>query len=157
MRIMGIDPGTIKMGVGLIEKQANKITPLFYTTLHVAAKKGIHERLKTIYNESIKIFDEWKPDIIALEDVFYGKSFRSAIRIGEARSAVILAAMNKNIAIVEYAPAKVKSAVSGSGRAVKVQVQNMVKHILRLKELPPFDSADALAVAITHSNHDQLY
>ena len=154
MKVMGIDPGTLKMGVGLIESRNNTLETLFYQTVKINNKLSLHKRLQRIYEEALHIFKECHPDIIALEDVYFGRNFKSAIRIGEARCAVILAATACDIRVVEYPPARVKSAVSGFGNAAKIQVQNMVKHILHLSELPPSDAADALAVAICHINKE---
>ncbi len=152
MKVMGIDPGTIKMGVGLVDARNATPEALYYQTITLGRKNSLHKRLKEIYEKSLSIFKKWQPDVIALEDVYYGMSFKSAIRIGEARCAVILAATEQNIRVIEYPPARVKSAVAGFGRAAKIQVQHMVKQILALKELPPSDAADALALAICHIN-----
>lgn len=156
MKVMGIDPGTLKMGVGLIEKKNNTMETLFYQTVKMNNRLSLHRRLQQIYHEALRIFKKWHPDVVALEDIYYGISFKSAIRIGEARSAVILAATEQNIDVIEYSPARVKSAVCGFGKAAKVQVQNMVKQILNLRELPPSDAADALALAICHINNKTI-
>jgi len=156
MKVMGIDPGTVKMGVGVIENASNSFETLFYKTVHIDSKLPLHRRLQRIHIETLRLLEIWHPDVIALEDVYYGLNFKAAIRIGEARCAVILAAAGHDIEVVEYSPARVKSAVCGFGRAAKVQVQNMVKSILRLKEIPPSDAADALALAICHSNNAAL-
>jgi crossover junction endodeoxyribonuclease RuvC len=150
MKIMGVDPGTIRMGVAVINGSSRTFDAPFYRTITLGQKKALHERLNTIFIKVCDLLDEWRPDVVALEDIFHGASFRSAIRIGEARAAVILAATQKGITVVEYPPARVKSAVCGSGRAAKVQVQNMVKNILGLQELPDVDAADAIAIALCH-------
>lgn len=150
---MGIDPGTFKMGIGLIERKKDTLEALFYKTVTINRKLSLHKKLQRIQNEALHIFETWQPDVVALEDVFFGVSFKSAIRIGEARCSVILAAMQQNIAVFEYPPTRVKNAVCGFGRAAKIQVQSMVKQILHLKELPPPDAADALALAICHINN----
>lgn len=154
---MGVDPGTIKMGVGVIEKKGNAFTALICTTIQVSAKMAVHDRLFSIYKQYREILADTKPDIVALEDVYFGKNFKSAIRIGEARCAVILSALEKNIAVVEYAPTRVKSAVCGNGRAGKEQVQHMVQRILGLRTKPQSDAADALALAICHANAATTY
>ena len=156
MKVMGIDPGTVKMGVGVIKHAPNSFEALFYKTVHIDSKLPLHQRLQRIYIETLLLLETWHPDVIALEDVYYGMSFKASIRIGEARCAVILAAVQHDIEVVEYPPARVKSAVCGFGRAAKVQVQKMVKSILQLKEIPPSDAADALALAICHSNNAAL-
>lgn len=152
LKVMGIDPGTLKMGVALVEKERNSIRAHFYKTISLSSKLLIHRRLLIMHDEVLKLIDEFKPDIVALEDVFFGVNVKSAIRIGESRAAVIIAATKRNLEVVEYLPTRVKSAVCGNGRAAKGQVQNMVKNILSLDELPQSDAADALAVGICHVN-----
>jgi len=152
MRVMGIDPGTLKMGVGIVDKKGATLIPSWYDTVTFSSKVSIHKRLEKIYQTITDLIAEWHPDVIALEDIFYGVSFKSAIRIGEARAAVILAATRAQIDVIEYPPTRVKNAVSGFGRAAKVQVQHMVKNILRLETVPQTDAADALALAICHIN-----
>jgi crossover junction endodeoxyribonuclease RuvC len=150
MKVMGVDPGTIRMGVALIEGTSRSYKPSFYETVSLNEKKSLHVRLNDIYVRLLDLMTEWTPDVLALEDIFHGASFKSAIRIGEARAAVIIAATQKGITVVEYSPTRVKSAVCGSGRAAKVQVQNMMKNIFSLRELPAPDAADALAIALCH-------
>ncbi len=150
MRIMGVDPGTIRMGEAILDGSTKKFESLFHTTVALKQKRSIHKRLHDIYCAVQELIEEWNPEVLALEDVFHGVSFKSAIRIGEARAAVILAATACNTPVVEYLPTRVKSAVCGSGRAAKIQVQNMVRSILGLRELPETDAADALAIAICH-------
>jgi len=150
MKVMGVDPGTIRMGVALIEGSTRDFQTPFYTTVSLNQKRSLHTRLHDIYVKMQELLQEWKPDVLALEDIFHGASFKSAIRIGEARAAVILAATQYGITVIEYPPTRVKNAVCGSGRAAKVQVQNMVRHIFQLQELPESDAADALAIALCH-------
>ena len=156
MKVMGVDPGTLKMGVGVVEKKLNSMEAVFYTTLSVSNKVHLHERLRRLYDGVRDLIDKHQPDVIALEDVFFGVNVKAAIRIGEARCAVILAASQSGISVVEYLPTKVKSSVCGAGRAAKVQIQNMVKNILRLKEVPAPDAADALAIAICHVHNERF-
>ncbi len=150
MKVMGVDPGTIKMGVALIDGTTRTFSTPFYTTVSLGQKRALHTRLFDIFKTIQELLTEWQPDVLALEDVFHGANFKSAIRIGEARAAVILAATQHGIKVIEYPPTRVKSAVCGSGRAAKVQVQNMVRHILKLNEVPASDAADALAIALCH-------
>lgn len=152
MRIMGVDPGTLKMGVGIIEKTDRGERPIMYTTLKASSKKHVHSRLRFLFDSVRDIIEEFKPDVVALEDVFFGVNVKSAIRIGEARSVVILAANLAGLDVKEYLPTKVKSAVCGNGRAAKVQVQQMVRVILSLRQTPESDAADALAIALCHLN-----
>jgi crossover junction endodeoxyribonuclease RuvC len=150
MQVMGIDPGTVKMGVGLIAEEKNMLNPLFFKTVSISSKLPLYKRLLYIYEVSHDLFKNYQPDVIALEDFFYALNFKIAIRIGEARCAVILAAAQCNIEVVEYLPTRVKQAVCGFGRASKIQMQHMVKNILHLESLPPSDTADALALALCH-------
>ncbi len=153
MRILGVDPGTLKTGAGLIESQGNHYRLLFAETIHLKPSLPIIARLRTIYQTLLQMIREHKPEVLALEDVFYGKNVRSMVKLGEARACAMLAASEAGIDVVEYAPARIKQSVSGNGRATKEQIQHMVKTLLNLKKLPPTDSADALAVALCHLHH----
>ena len=156
MRVAGIDPGTIRTGIGIIEKGAKGEYVLIHVeTIKVNEKRSIAERLREIYGCLREVLNIYRPDVAVIESVFYSKDFKAAVKIGEARSAAMLAAMEISIPVEEYPPARVKEAVCGNGRADKTQVQFMIKQLLRLKELPPPDSADALAIAICHLHHHQ--
>lgn len=153
MRILGIDPGTWKMGIGVVEKDAQGYRATHYETLLLKGPRDhftLAQRLKKIYDGLNEIFKIYQPDVVALEDLFYAQNFQAACRIGEARAVAILAATNFDIKVAEYAPTRVKQAISGSGKASKIQIQYMVRHLLKLKENPASDAADALAVALCH-------
>ena len=150
MKVLGVDPGTWRTGAGLIEGQGNRYRLLYYETIAVRKKSTLLERLSQIYRALLKIIQQNLPDVLALENVFYAKDVSATIRLGEARACAMLAACESGVGVVEYSPARVKQSVSGNGRASKEQVQHMVKTLLNLKEVPPPDSADALAVAICH-------
>ena len=150
MRIAGIDPGTIHTGVGLLEDGGRQPVLIFSKTIHTGRTKLIAERLEIIFNELKSIFEEWKPDVVALENIFYQKDFKAAVKVGEARAAAMLAASLSKIPVVEYPPARVKQSVSGNGRAAKDQVQYMVRSILKFRGALSPDSADAIAVALCH-------
>jgi crossover junction endodeoxyribonuclease RuvC len=155
MRILGIDPGIAIMGYGIIEYDENKYKVLEYGA--VTTESGIPKsmRLKDIYDNIVSIIDEYKPDVMSIEELFFNKNAKTVITIGESRGVTILAAINSGIAVKEYTPLQVKQAVVGYGRAEKAQVQTMVKAILNLKEIPkPDDVADALAIAICHCHSD---
>lgn len=152
MRILGVDPGTRNLGIGIIETERTILKTLHFETVALDIKKTVHFRLKQVYDVISKTCDKYQPDSVSLEDIYHGMSFRSAVRIGEARAAVILAATQRQIPVTEYPPAKVKNAVAGFGRARKEQMQFMVRSILKLDSTPPPDAADALALAICHSN-----
>ena len=150
MRILGIDPGTLRTGAGLIETQGNQYTLIHSEVVTAKARLKIEDRLCTIYQRLIQIISEYRPSVVVLETVFFGRDLKAMVKIGEARACAMLAAAQSKIPLFEYAPARVKQAVSGNGRATKDQVRQMIKRLLNLKTLPPSDSADALAVAICH-------
>ncbi|MFC1808811.1 crossover junction endodeoxyribonuclease RuvC [Candidatus Omnitrophota bacterium] len=155
MRVMGIDPGVQKTGIGIIDAVEGNMTPVFFETFHTKAKFSRYEKLCSIFRQITQVIDEFTPEALALENIFYGKNFKVAIRLGEARSAAILAATLKNIPICEYLPTRVKESVCGNGRAAKQQVQYMVKGLLNIVELPEEDAADALALAMCHIQSNQ--
>jgi len=155
MLILGVDPGTRRTGVGLIEGQGNRYRLIHTEIIHAKGSLPLPERLLKIYHSLVKIITEYQPVVLALEDVFYSKDVRALIRIGEARTCAMLAASERGISVVEYAPARVKQAVSGNGRATKNQVQQMVKVLLNLESPPPADGADALALAICHLHSER--
>lgn len=133
--------------------EARGLKAVHYETLvfeRGAKRLSRAERLKRIYENLLEVLKIYQPDAVALEDVFYGVSFPSSVRIGEARAVALLAAANFNVEISEYSPARIKKAVSGNGQASKIQVQYMVRHLLGLRENPETDAADALAAAICH-------
>lgn len=151
-RILGIDPGTIKTGYGLVEVNGRNILALDYGVFSVRRSLPVAERLLSMYGSLSKKFSALKPDAVIVEDVFFGKNFRSAVRIGEARSIVMLVAAQNKLEVHSYPPATIKQAVVGNGRASKQQVQRMVKTILGLREVPGEDAGDALAAVICHCN-----
>ena len=152
MRILGIDPGTNVTGYGLIEKRRSTYAVIRYGEIKSKKNQPLSRRLASIYTELIGIIEEIQPEIISLEDIFYGKNIQSLIKQGHVRGIIILAASLSGIPVYEYSPLEVKKAVVGYGMADKQQIQQMVKSILKLPELPPPDAADALAIAICHAN-----
>ena len=156
MRVLGIDPGTMVTGYGVVDDINGKLSHVTHGTIEGRRKDSFPDRLKLIFDGLNKVIEEYKPDSIALEEVFYGKSVKSAIKIGEARGIAILCTASANIPMAEYAPTVVKRAVVGSGNAQKVQVSEMVKVILTLSEAPEkFDASDALALAICHCHRSK--
>ncbi len=150
-RVIGIDPGLAKVGWGVIEDSGPGYQSLDYGLVRTEASAPHAERLKTIFVELQRVIEKYQPDIFAIEEVFQGKNPRSALLAGAGRSACILAGVTQDLQVVEYPATVVKVAVTGNGRAAKVQVQSMVARILGLAEIPrPHDSADALAVALAH-------
>jgi len=154
--ILGIDPGTKITGYGIIEKSNTTLSNITYGEIKIGRGDSLAACLKTIHDRLTAIIAEWKPDAVAIEDIFYGKNVQSLIKQGQARGVAILTAPQSNIPIYEYTPLEIKKAVVGYGRAEKSQVQFMVKAILKLPELPPADASDALAAAICHSNFLKL-
>ena len=152
VRILGIDPGTHTTGIGIIDVVLKREPVLcYYGTVKTTRSAGLPVRLQQINHGLIAVIDEYKPDYIALEDIFYSKNIKSAIVMGHARGVALLAIVNAGISPAEYSPREVKLAVVGRGNASKEQVQFMVKNILRLKEdIQAEDAADALAVALCH-------
>ena len=151
MRVLGIDPGTIKMGYGMVESQDDKIALIDYGALVTPEHSSIGERLSFLYNELMEIISRHQPEAVAVEQPFMAKNARSALAIGRAQAIAILAAANKGIPTCEYTPAQIKQMVANYGASSKEQVQEMVRLQLGLAEVPqPNDAADALAVAICH-------
>ena len=154
MRIIGIDPGYAIMGYGVLDYKGNKFTPITYGSITTDAHTPDPERLKILYDELKAIIDEYQPDEASIEKLFYNTNATTAIMVGEARGIVMLACEQSGVAISEYTPLEIKSALTGYGKADKKQVQTMVKMILNLSEVPrPDDTADAIAAAICHAQH----
>jgi len=153
MRILGIDPGTRVVGYGIIETAGSRIAPVTFGVVRARPGDSYAVRLRRIFEGLTRIVREYRPDEAAIEEAFYGKSVSAALRMGEGRGVAIVAAALQDLPLWQYSPAEVKKSVVGSGRAHKVQIQEMVRMLLGLPEVPePQDAADALAVAICHSN-----
>lgn len=152
MIILGVDPGTIITGYGIIESEKNTFRHIHNGCIKLPAKL-IPEKLGIIYNQLSVLIRKYQPDEFAVETAFYGKNVQSALKIGYARGAAILAAVNNNIPISEYSPREVKKSVVGTGAATKEQVGYMIKNILCLDStlIIKFDESDALAVALCHA------
>ncbi|MEM6830593.1 MAG: crossover junction endodeoxyribonuclease RuvC [Bacteroidota bacterium] len=149
--ILGIDPGTNVMGYGLIKCVGQTISLIQFGVIHLS-KYGNHElKLKKIFDKVSVLIDEYMPDDVALEAPFFGKNVQSMLKLGRAQGVAMAAALSREIPINEYAPKKVKQAVTGNGNASKEQVAAMVKSLLKFEETPKLlDSTDALAVALCH-------
>lgn len=152
IKILGIDPGTAALGWGIIVKDGSSIKTINYGTVKTSPKQEMPERLFKIFTELCDIIEEEKPDCAAVEQLFFFKNQKTVIPVAQARGVAIVACETLKIPVSEYTPLQVKQALTGYGRAEKNQVQQMVKAICKLKECPrPDDAADALAVAICHS------
>jgi crossover junction endodeoxyribonuclease RuvC len=151
--ILGIDPGIAILGFGLVRYEANKFTVVDYGAVTTDADLAMSARLSIIYNGLIDIIEKYRPDAFAIEELFFSKNIKTALTVGHARGVAVLAGSKSGVQVYEYTPLQVKQAVVGYGRADKNQIQQMVKIILNLREIPkPDDVADALAVAICHGN-----
>ncbi len=157
MRILGIDPGTITTGYGVIESRDDETKLIDYGVITMPARSPIGERLKYLYHNLLEIIARCQPDIAAIEQPFVAKNAKSALAIGRAQAVAILAAANKGLPVYEYTPAKIKQQVSSYGASSKEQVQEMVRLQLGLSETPqPSDAADALAAALCHLSQMHL-
>jgi crossover junction endodeoxyribonuclease RuvC len=149
--ILGIDPGTLVMGYGIIEVKDNKIILLEMNILRLSAKKDAYERLKLIHNMVTELIAKFRPDTFAIEAPFFGKNVQSMLKLGRAQGVAIAAAMQAAIPVTEYSPKKIKQSITGNGNAGKEQVWKMLQRLTIVKENPEcFDASDALAVAICH-------
>ncbi|MBM7613875.1 crossover junction endodeoxyribonuclease RuvC [Alkaliphilus hydrothermalis] len=153
MIILGIDPGFAIMGYGIIHYEGNRFKPIHYGAIKTPSQMSTDLRLKEIYKDLCDIIDTYKPDVVAIEELFFNNNAKTAIMVGQARGVAIVAAANKGCLIYEYTPLQVKQGVVGYGRADKTQVQQMIKALLNLEKVPkPDDVADALAVAVCHAH-----
>ncbi len=152
IRVVGIDPGSRYTGYGIVEGNGSRLRHIAAGTIRLSAKASFPERLRTIYQELTAVIDDHEPSCMAVEDVFFAKNVKSALRLGQARGAAILAGLNKGLPIHEYSALQVKQAVVGYGKAGKDQVTQMVRHLFGLRGVPDANAADALAVAVCHLN-----
>lgn len=157
MIILGIDPGYAIVGIGVIEYKGGKSRYIKHCAITTPAGMATTERLKIIYNEINLLLDEYKPDAVAIEELFFNSNQKTAIMVAQARGVLLVACANRNIPLFEYTPLQVKQSLTGYGRADKKQIQTMVKMLLGLNAIPkPDDAADALAIAITHAQSSRL-
>ena len=150
---MGVDPGLIQTGFGIITVRDSQRTLIDYGIIKPSSKDNLANRLLTIFNDVCRVITDYNPQVFAIEDIFYGKNVKSAMRLGQARGASMVAAASKNIPIYEYSARKVKQSLTGNGNAHKNQVQFMVKATLQMDHIPePMDASDALAIALCHDH-----
>ena len=153
MTILGIDPGFAIVGYGLIEYHGNHFTTLDYGVITTPSGMAFPDRLYKIYEETDRLITKYKPEAVALEELFFNSNQKTVINVGQARGVIIICAIKGGSVVYEYTPLQVKQAVVGYGRADKNQVQLMTKMILNLDAIPkPDDAADALAIAICHAH-----
>jgi crossover junction endodeoxyribonuclease RuvC len=150
--ILGIDPGLARMGYGLIVQKGSQLKALEYGTITSVAHMDVEKRLVVVFEKLQKVLKKMKPDEVAIEELFFARNVKTAISVGQARGVALLACGLAGVPVFEYKPAEIKQAVAGFGAADKEQIQKMVKLLLGLSEVPkPDDTADALAIAITHA------
>lgn len=153
MRILGIDPGIAIVGYGVVDKEGNRYKTVAYDAVTTKAHTPLEDRLEKVYNGVCEIIKEYKPDAMSIEELFFNNNAKTALTVGQARGVIILAAVQNHIPVYEYTPLQVKQALTGYGRASKSQIQQMMKSMLGLTEIPkPDDVADALAIAVCHGN-----
>ena len=157
MRVLGIDPGTLTSGYGIISEENHKLFHVVSGGISPSAKQPFPKRLGKIYDELEKIIAKFKPHAVVIEDLFVSNNIKAALKLGHARGVAILAAVNAGLPVYEYAPAEVKQAVVGYGAAQKLAVAKMVQRLLQLAELPAPDAADALALALAHAQEANRY
>ena len=149
--ILGIDPGTLIMGYGIIEVTGRVVTMKTMQVLKLSRKKGNPERLQLIHQKVEELIKKYKPHEFAIEAPFFGKNVQSMLKLGRAQGVAIAAAISAGLTVTEYSPKKVKQSITGNGNADKIQVWKMLKQLLLLDEEPEyFDATDALAVAVCH-------
>ena len=154
MRILGIDPGTLRLGYGVIDRASpSRMTYVECGVITAPARSDRSARLAVIGRALRELCEEMRPDVVAMEEAFYGKNVQATLALGEARGVALFVAADRGLRIAGYAPARVKSTVVGHGRASKDQVAFLVRALLSLRRTPALDAADALAVAICHARH----
>jgi crossover junction endodeoxyribonuclease RuvC len=151
MIVIGIDPGIARVGYGVIEVRNRKPVPLCYGCIETGKDLTTSSRLLQIYTEAAALLERYPPAHVAMEKLFFSKNITSAMSVSEARGVLLLLAEQKKIPVTEYTPNQVKQAITGSGRADKRAMQEMIKRLLHLDEVPkPDDAADALSIALCH-------
>jgi len=156
MRVIGIDPGSRLCGYGVLEAQNGEVAYLISGCIAPNSALPFNQRLKVIYDGLLKIIDQHTPDVMSIEDIFFAKNAQSAIKLGQARGVALLAGSNAGIPIHEYAPTKVKLALTGRGRANKAEVQNMLSILLGVTTWESQDASDAVAIALCHIHISQI-
>jgi crossover junction endodeoxyribonuclease RuvC len=150
--VLGVDPGSKVTGYGLVEKKNSEMTCIHSGHIAPSGRIPFYDRIHFIFQSTLEILERYRPEEMAIEDLFYAKNVKSSLKLGHARGAVLIAAVHCEVKIFEYSPLEIKKSVVGYGRATKEQVRSMVKVILKLKDVPNLDTSDALAAAICHLN-----
>ena len=153
MKILGIDPGLINTGFGIISFNKNKVDVIDFGIISPDPNDTISNRIFTIFSDIEELINTYSPSIFSIEDIFYSRNFKSAMLLGQARGAAVLAAAKYKLPIFEYSAKKVKQSITGNGNADKTQVQYMIIKILNIKTTSmPLDASDALGIALCHLN-----
>lgn len=152
MLILGIDPGYATIGFSVLEAQRGTATLVQYGTITTSAEDAFPNRLLTIYEDMAQLLDCYRPDVVAIEELFWGHNVTTGIGVSHGRGVILLAAAQRQIPIFEYTPMQIKQAVVGYGNATKLQVMDMTKRLLKMEKVArPDDAADAIAVALCHA------
>ena len=152
MRVLGIDPGSRITGYGIIDKEGNRLVHVDNGAIFTDSHRDFPMRLQRIYRGLTEIIAQYQPDAVAVENIFFATNVQSALKLGQARGAAIVAGVNAGLPVFEYTALQVKQAVVGHGRADKQQVQKMLKVLLNLPEIAQEDASDALATAVCHAH-----
>lgn len=154
---MGIDPGTLLMGFGIIDVSGARLTLIEMNVLKLSPRKDAYERLELIHEKVSELVKLYRPGALAIEAPFFGKNVQSMLKLGRAQGVAIAAAMGAGVPVTEYSPRKIKQSITGNGNADKIQVQKMLQRILQFEENPKYlDATDALAVAVCHHFQGRL-
>lgn len=157
MRVLGIDPGSVSSGYGIVDEEGSSLFFVEAGGIAASSKLAFPQRLHKIYHGYRDVIERHRPDFVSVESLFFAKNVQSALKLGQARGVAILAAVDSSIPIFEYSASEIKQSVVGYGQAEKSQVQQMVKALLKLADLPkPHDASDALAAAICHIHSSRL-
>jgi crossover junction endodeoxyribonuclease RuvC len=152
MRVLGVDPGSRITGYGVIDKEGNRLVHVDNGAIFTDSHKDFPSRLQRIHQGLTEVIERYRPDAMAVENIFFATNVQSALKLGQARGAAIVAGVNAGLPVFEYTALQVKQAVVGHGRADKQQVQKMLKALLNLPEIAQEDASDALAAAVCHAH-----
>ena len=157
MRVLGIDPVSVSSGYGIVDEEGSSLFLVEAGGITASSRLAFPQRLHKIYHGYRDVIEKHRPDFVSVESLFFAKNVQSALKLGQARGVAILAAVDSAIPIFEYSASEIKQSVVGYGQAEKAQVQQMVKALLKLADLPkPHDASDALAAAICHIHSSRL-
>ncbi len=149
---MGIDPGSRSCGYGIVDGRGSQLNYVTSGTIASNSRNPLAERLNDIYIGILQVIDDYNPTVVSVEEMFFAKNAKSAIKLGQSRGIAVLAAAQRGIQVSEYAPTRVKLALTGRGRAGKDELQKMLSHLLGVDKFSSTDESDALAIAICHLN-----